>query len=223
MLHRKRSIIKMVKLALKGEINPSHTESLDADDALYFWMMYSVGSSVAAGMLSRDGGKRMTLKANSVYDRLCRKLMWSARIYDEALKDRMKYSVVCSEIGRELRSDKPDAEKLLQKLIYALDCLTGSHVYLPMLKEACQNEEFKKECQKAIIAHGDELTHRFGEDIKPENYMHMLEDFYAMTVKDGAAERYKDFGVEPEEEPFEKFEGTSELIDSMERLYGTKR
>ena len=60
----KSDLIRMANLALMGQIEPSSTESLEDDDALFFWMMYSIGSAVAAGMLSKECGRAAVINAN---------------------------------------------------------------------------------------------------------------------------------------------------------------
>lgn len=215
----KSDLIRMANLALMGQIEPSSTESLEDDDALFFWMMYSIGSAVAAGMLSKEGGRAAVINANKRFDRLCAKFGWGRRIQLELIEDRLRYSITCSEVSRELRREEPDALRVMEALMKALDCLTRDHVYLTMFMEACRNEKFKKDCQNAVFENGDKLCEQFDGKIHPEDYFHMLEDFYSMTVKDGAAAWYLEFGERAPVPEWDKQEDTKQLRDSIRKMY----
>ena len=194
MHHRKSDIIKMANLALVGQISPSQAEILEFDDALYFWMMFSVGSAIMSGGLSPKTGKRVQYKVNHMFDRVCLKFKQAGAIQRKVIENRQKYSVICSDVSRELNSEKPDGGKLVEALLRALDALTGDDVFLKLYVDACRDKEFMKNCQAAVIKNDDLLTKQFGQDIRSEDYFHILSDFYSLMVKENIAEAYKDFG-----------------------------
>ena len=219
MLLSKSELIRMANLALMGQIELLSTESLEDDDALFFWMMYNIGGAVAAGMLSKEGGRAAVISANRRFDRLCAKFGWGRRMQQEVINDRLLYSVTCDEVSRELQKEEPDALRVMEALIKALDCLTRNHVYLSMFKEACQNEQFKKDCQNAVLDNSDKLCEQFVGKIHPEDYFHMLEDFYKTTVKDGAAGWYLEFGERSPVPDWDKHEDTKQLRNSIKKMY----
>lgn len=219
MQHKKSEIRRMANLALMGQIEPSSVESLEDDDALFFWMMYNIGGAVAAGMLSKEGGRAAAINANRRFKRICSKFRWGRRVQYELIKDRIQYSTQCSEVSRELHRKEPDALRVMEALMKALDCLTRNHVYLSMFKEACQNEQFKKDCQNAVFENGDKLCEQFDGKIHPEDYFHMLEDFYRLTVEDGAAAWYLEFGERAKDPDWDKHEDTKQLRNSIKKMY----
>ena len=218
MLHSKKEIIKMVNLGLLGQISPMQVEGLDADDALFFWMMYSVGSCVMSGTLSKESANKLMLKVNSRFDRLCGCFKWGLVLHKRLTERRRKFCISCSRVSMELNSGQPDAEKVLRALTQALDLLTGDDVYLRLLEQALVNEDFKKDCQQAVIANGDELCERFKGDIKSEDYFHLLEGFYKACVEDGLARCYENFGEQPDFKP-EKTDKPGETADNIKDMY----
>ena len=222
MLHSKKEIIKMVNLGLLGQISPMQVEGLDADDALFFWMMYSVGSCVMSGTLSKESANKIMLKVNGQFDRLSRKFKWGLVLQAQLTERRRKFCISCSRVSMALNSGQPNAEKVLRALTQALDLLTGDDVYLRLLEQALVNEDFKKDCQQAVIAHGDELCERFKGEINSEDYFHLLEDFYSTCVKDGLAGCYEDFGEQPGLK-FEKTDKPGETADNIKDMYELRK
>lgn len=218
MLHSKKEIIKMVNLGLLGQISPMQVEGLDADDALFFWMMYSVGSCVMSGALSKESANKIMLKVNGQFDRLSRKFKWGLVLQAQLTERRRKFCISCSRVSMALNSGQPNAEKVLRALTQALDLLTGDDVYLRLLEQALVNEDFKKDCQQAVIANGDELCERFKGDIKSEDYFHLLEGFYKACVEDGLARCYENFGEQPDFKP-EKTDKPVETAESIRAMY----
>lgn len=218
----KKQLIRMSRAALDGEVDPSHATILEADDFLYFLMMFSVGSCVRVGTISRETGAKFALKANQMYDLLSSRLQSLKAVIKKRINDRRAYGTVCTEVSRELNKDKPDAEKLIKSLCAALDKLTGDDVYLDMLCAALKNPDFLRDCQQAVIKHENDLEIRFGGAIEPENYMHMLYKFYDANVRDGIAEWFKDFGIEPPP-MFEKADDPRKSVRSILEAYETRR
>lgn len=218
----KKQLIRMSRAALDGEIDPSSAEKLEADDFLYFLTMFSVGSCVRVGTISRETGARFALKANQMYDLLSSRLQSLKAVIKKRINDRRTYGTVCTEVSRELNKDKPDAEKLIKSLCAALDKLTGDDVYLDMLCAALKNPDFLRDCQQAIINHENDLEIRFGGVIEPENYIHMLYKFYDANVRDGIAEWFKDFGIEPPP-IFEKADNPRESVKRILNTYEKRR
>lgn len=218
MLHSKKDLVKMVNLGLLGQISPMQVEGLDADDALFFWMMYSVGSCVMSGALSKESANKIMLKVNGQFDRLSRKFKWGLVLQAQLTERRRKFCMSCSRVSMALNSAEPNAEKIIKELVTALDLLTGDDVYLRLLEQALVNEDFKKDCQQAVIANGDELCERFKGDIKSEDYFHLLEGFYKACVEDGLARCYENFGEQPDFKP-EKTDKPVETAESIRAMY----
>lgn len=218
MLHSKKDLVKMVNLGLLGQISPMQVEGLDADDALFFWMMYSVGSCVMSGALSKESANKIMLKVNGQFDRLSRKFKWGLVLQAQLTERRRKFCMSCSRVSMALNSAEPNAEKIIKELVTALDLLTGDDVFLKLLEKALGNENFKKDCQQAVIAHGDELCERFKGDIKSEDYFHLLEGFYKACVEDGLARCYENFGEQPDFKP-EKTDKPVETAESIRAMY----
>ena len=66
------------------------------------------------------------------------------------------------------------------------------------------------------------MAEKFGEDIRSEDYFHMLEGFFAANVDNRMSEWYRDFGAEPVTD-LEKAEDQQAAAESVKVMYGARR
>ena len=220
MLYTKKELVGMCNKALRSQLDLSITDQFEPDDALFFWMMYGIGASTMLGFLSKEGGKKRQIEANRIYDRIGRDFKSRCAVHQSIVEAWGNFSISITEVSRAIQDH--DGTRTVEALIAALDAVTKYNVLLALFKEATVNENFKKDCQEAIFSHEKELTDRFGEDIRSEDYFHMLEAFFAANVENKMGEWYKDFGKEALTE-LEKAEDQQAAADSVRVMYGARR
>ena len=220
MIHTKKELVAMVNLALVGELDPTSADLLEADDALFFWMMYGIGAAVMLGMLSKDGGRAMQVNANKRFDGLCSDYKNSKQLFETVVESWGKYSLSVTEVSRAIK--ERDGIKTVEALMAALDAVTQDNVFLKLFVEAKNNPAFKKDCQEAIFQHENELTEKFGERIRSEDYFHMLDGFFAANIRNRMGEWYKGFGEEPVTD-LEKADDTQAVMNGLGTMYAAKR
>lgn len=220
MLHTKKELVAMVNMALTGRLDPTNADHLEADDALFFWTMYGIGAAVILGLLSKEGGKTLQVAMNKKYDRLCGDYKSGKLLHDSVVRSWGKHSLCVTNVSRAIKMR--DGAGTVEALMEALDAVTGDNVYFKIFKEATGDPDYKKKCQEAIFAHEKELTEKYGDDIRSEDYFHMLDDFFAANVRNRMGEWYEDFGEEPVTK-LEKAEDQKAAADSVRWMYRARR
>lgn len=158
-------------------------------DMWYVLTMASAYSCTLIGTISQKECVKLRYRVASDYKLFFTRLSFDRIEHDNWITATRKYSWKQSELTRELRKDEPDAVFFIRGLCIMIDLLTREHVLHKLLVKRLEDENFLKACQKAVLEHADEWRERF-DHIRDEDYMILLERFYAATDESGLASAF---------------------------------
>ena len=180
---------EMARRYLDGDVNRLEVLSLALFDIFYVMTMASVYSCAKVGTISAKECVKMRYRVALQYRQFSTLMLFWELQHDSWIKNTKKYSGKSCELTRELAKDKPDAEKFMGGMCELLDLMTGDNVLHKMFVNRIENEDFKKSCRLAVVEHGDEWRQKF-EKIRDEDYLILLERFFAATNENGMAEAF---------------------------------
>ena len=196
----KKAIIAFVNRCLLGQ--PGREEQLelgdyDVDETFYFWTMYGIGSSVVTGAISKETARKEQERVGLLFRQMAVQIYLWRKLRTEQLMMYQKYSLTISKADRHLRNG--EAVEFLFALTDAFSAITGERIHGEMFRRAMENEDFKKDLINAFIFNAETITQKFGDAIKNESYLQLLEKFFTACVEDGTAELFNGFGDETDE------------------------
>ncbi len=174
---------------IDGEVNRVGLFGLPIFDMWYVLTLAGVYSCTKVGTISERECVRFKYKVAADYKHYMTVTDHIQAAYDTWVENTAKYSSVSCEVSRELAKDKPDAVKFIGGLCVLLDVLTKENVWHKLFVKRIEDEDFKKSCIDAVMEHGEEWREKF-KNIRDEDYVVLLEKFYAATDENGMAKRF---------------------------------
>ena len=213
----------MARRYIDGTVTRTEIFELPLFDMWYVLTMASAYSCTLVGTISQRECVKLRYKVASDYKLFFTRLSFDTIEHDNWITATKKYSLKESELTRELKKDEPDAVFFISGLCELIDLLTREHVLHKLLVKRLQDENFLKACQTAVLEHGDEWCERF-EHIRDEDYMILLERFYAATDESGLATAFAALGADKLRDDARrqipiKQDDTSGVADGIVRVY----
>lgn len=215
----------MARAYLDGDVNRLDVLGLSLFDMFYVMTLASVFSCARVGTISGRECVKMRYHVAMQYRQLTTlQIFWEMQ-HEQWIENTKKYSGKSCELTREIAKDEPDAVKFIGGLCELLDLLTGENVLHKLFVKRIEDEDFKKSCQIAVVERGDEWRGKF-EKIRDEDYMIMLERFYAATDENGMAQVFA--SLEPDElrnkvrQAPVKNDDTRTVAEGIRKMYGER-
>lgn len=217
----------MARGFIDGDIDRMSLISLPVFDMWYVLTMANVYSCTKIGTISQTACVKFKYKVANDY-KMFESLTAYGRLSHEAwIKGTKQYSGISCDISRELGKDKPDAVILFSNMLRLLDLLTKENVLHQLFVRRIENPAFLKSCIDAVHEHGDEWREEF-EHIRDEDYVNLLQKFYAATDEDRMARMYASLDADHLKDfarrtiPV-KQDDTGGIAEGIGRMYGERR
>ena len=178
---------EMARNFATGEMERREVWSLNFLESWFVTYLGALYCYTRIGLMSREQCAEFKFKLAGIYRSLALSIAQADAQQKRWCSVNMEASLKLSEAMRELQKDDADAERFIGLVMDAVDifCLTDVHFKLTAAK--LRDPDFKKKCQDAVRKHADEWQERIDNQIRWEDYMTLLEEFYAEELESGVA------------------------------------
>ena len=193
----RKQIIAFVNRCLLGQTGKDVQLELgdyDVDETFFFWTMFGIGSAQITGTISKETARQEQNRVGGLFRGMAVQIFHWRNFRSKYTDLFKKYSLAVSRADRYLKSR--DAEQFMFALMDAFCAVVGENVHAELFREAAQNEDFMRKCIDTLLQNEDYFTEKFGDAIRHETYLPLLEKFYAACKDDGTAELFNGFGDE---------------------------